>query len=38
MRLTIVYSKMKKRNLVLINNGTKEKPYRSDPFDNPQGS
>ena len=37
MRLTIAYSKIKKRNLVLINNDTytKEKPYQSDPFDKP---
>ena len=36
MRLTIAYSKIKKRNLVLINaTYTKEKPYQSDPFDNP---
>ena len=36
MRLTIAYSKIKKRNLVLIKmTHTKEKPYHSDPFDNP---
>ena len=37
MRLTIANSKIKKQNLVLINNDTytKEKPYQNDPFDNP---
>ena len=35
MRLIIAYSKLKKRNLEL-HKACKEKPYQSDPFDNPQ--
>ena len=38
MRLTTAYSKIKKRNLVLINNATHQRelePSQSDPFDYP---
>ena len=33
----MAYSKIKQQNLVVINNATytKEKPYQSDPFNNP---